>query len=241
MPYRKGYNLLPGLEKLKLPIFEVNERERFISLKKEEILKQECFFESEMESNIYDIVCDFIISNYPIKISGTFSELALQMREDLVIHRISSEKDWLASGHICFPSGWDPALKIGRSFLEIHRPIPGMRLSNSRKLVEAMVYSPPFERYVWGLIFEDRVSGHPNYVKKSFDPEFPKLWVKYERQVVVGFPDILSSLFSICQYLIPEDQIDKSALRSSLELMTIDQRVYKGLNNNFEELLLYLG
>ena len=104
-----------------------------------------------------------------------------------------------------------------------------------------MVYSPPFERYVWGLIFEDRVSGHPNYVKKSFDPEFPKLWVKYERQVVVGFPDILSSLFSICQYLIPEDQIDKSALRSSLELMTIDQRVYKGLNNNFEELLLYLG
>ena len=43
MPYRKGYNLLPGLEKLKLPIFEVNERERFISLKKEEILKQECF------------------------------------------------------------------------------------------------------------------------------------------------------------------------------------------------------
>ena len=28
---------------------------------------------------------------------------------------------------------------------------------------------------------------------------------------------------------------------ASLELMTIDQRVYKGLNNNFEELLLYLG
>ena len=91
MPYRKGYNLLPGLEKLKLPIFEVNERERFISLKKEEILKQECFFESEMESNIYDIVCDFIRTYL-------FSEwLGPCIKDWQVVFRDSSSDTWDAS------------------------------------------------------------------------------------------------------------------------------------------------
>lgn len=241
MPYRNGYDVLPRLEKLKNPIFEVVDREKFINLKKQALLNQQCFLEHKIDKSIYPVICNWIKNNYPIKIEGNFQQLAMQMREDLAIHCTTDKKDWLAAAHVCFPSGWYLEDKIGLSFNEVHQRIPDMRLSNSSKLVEAMVYSTPYERYVWKVIFEEQVNGHPKLPKKEFNINNPELWIRYERQTIIGFPDIKSSLFTICQYLIPEADIDKIALKKSLLTMEPKHREYKGISASFNDLIKYLG
>lgn len=241
MPYRKPYSLLPNLVKLQAPVFEVcQDRDRYLAAKS--AVAHQRFLESDMDDKIYEVICNYIKSNYPIPIEGNFNELALQMQEDLAIVRIDKERDWVAALHVSLPTGWNPALKIGRSFSEVHEPIPGMRLDNGYKLMKAMVQAKePFERYVWGVIFENRLNGHPDIPKKPFDLNDPKLWIKYERQVMVGFPEHSAALFSIRLKLIPEEQIDKLALIKSLESMTNEQRIYKGIENSYENLLKYLN
>lgn len=73
--------------------------------------------------------------------------------EDFLIHRIDDQKDYLSSVHVCFPSHWYPEDKIGKSFNEIHQPVP-MNLKNSDKLVRAMVNGGIFERFVWSIVYE---------------------------------------------------------------------------------------
>jgi hypothetical protein len=240
MPYRKPYSLLPNLVKLQAPVFEVcDARERYLEAKR--TATHQRFLESNMCDSLYETICNYIKTNYPLPIEGNFDELVMQMQEDLAIVRIDKAKDWVAAAHISLPTGWNPAHKIGRSFAEVHEPIPGMRLDNGYKLMKAMVQAKePFERYVWGVIFEDRLNGHPDTPKKPFDPNHPKIWVKYERQVMIGFPQHDAALFSIRLKLIPESRIDKPALIESLKSMTKEQRIYKGIENSYGELLTYL-
>ena len=191
---------------------------------------------------IYAAVCGFLVEHYPtpLELPHDFRSIAMQIREDLVIHRLDETRDWMAVGHVCSPSGWRPERKIGRPLAEIHAPVAGMDLRNSRKLVESMIYSGPFERYVWSILFEGRMNGHPSRPKKPFDPADPQVWVKVERQVTVGFPEHQAALFILAQSLIPEPEIDKPALVRGLRQMTHDQRGYKCLATCFDPLVEYL-
>lgn len=226
----KSYSVLPQLHKLSGSIFVKDENYDFyLELKKKAIQNQICFVEHNF--NLYDPIINFIQKQYPINLNS-FEEISLNIQEDLVIHCLNPYADWFGAGHICFPSGWRPEEKIGKSFQEIHSPVPGIKVN--RKLVESLVNYGPFERYVWGVIFEETINGHPNYLRKEFKDKF---WIKIERQVVVGFPEHSIFLFVIRQHLFKEEEIDKKILFNSLSKMNDMEKEYKGINKDFLESL----
>lgn len=237
MPYKQGYNVLPKLGKLNGSYFELDKAE-FIKEKQKAIKNQACSFRHNYTKEIEETICDFI--SQQTGCVGNFDELALQLKEDLVVHRFEKDKDWVCMSHVCFPSNWFPEKQIGKSFFEIHQPVPLMRLDNSDKLVQAMIHSSPYERSVWTVIFERCINGHPIYPKKDFDSKNPEIFIRWERQVIIGFPQIESALFTIGQNIIEEDDIDKKALYLSLKNMKTEHIKYKGLEKSYEDLLTYL-
>ena len=149
-----------------------------------------------MSEAIRDAACRFLVEHYPIPLDRphTLDGLAMQIQEDLAIVRARG-RDWVAAVHACFPSGWRPEEKVGQPFAALHRVVPGMKLDNSAQIVEAMIRSGPFERYAWGVQFEPRMDGHPSHPKAPFDPTAPRIFVKVERQVTIGFPEHDAALF----------------------------------------------
>lgn len=240
--YRNGYSTLPNLRKLQ--VNEVFEEDNYDSIliqkeKKEALKNQQCFFEHNNPEIFYDICKQFIIENYPGKInSNNYKDITKELNEDFLIHRIDGDKDYLSSAHVCFASHWLPEEKIGKSFDEIHQPVP-MNLKNSKKLVEAAIYGGMFERFVWSVIYEKRYNFHPRLPYKKFDKNKPEIHVKIERQVTVGFPEYNFCLFILRQYLIEEKDLNKNALSNAIKNMTVDQKIYKSLEN-YEDLINYL-
>lgn len=241
-PYKTAYSLLPQLKKVmhKEIFLQSENKERYIEQKKISLQTQKCFLEYRMTEEIYSAVCSLVLRFHPdeLKEPYNFCNIAMQIQEELAVHRTSEDTDWLAATHVCYPSSWSPEEKIGKTFNEIHEPIPGMNLSNSRKLIEASIYNGPYERFLWGLIYEDELNYHPSIKRKRFDPDNPLFFVKVERQVMVGLPEHKSMLFVLRQFLIHESEVDKTALKNTLSGMTPAQRAYKNIPDEF---ITFLG
>jgi hypothetical protein len=240
--YKKGYSTLPNLRKLTDgEVFndDRSDLEIVMSEKAEALANQQYFMESEHDPAIYEICEEWISRNYPRPLaSRDYLGIAKEVPEDFLIHRLEGERDWLSSAHVCFASHWLPEDKIGRSFDEIHQPVP-MNLKNSRKLVHAMVHGGIFERFVWSVVHDERYNFHPRLPYSKFTMDDPKVMIKAERQVTVGFSNHNFCLFVLRQYLIREKDIDKPRLAEVIDAMSDDQRKYKGLSE-CDDLLRYL-
>lgn len=240
--YKKGYSTLPNLNKIgEEDVFEkeASDSNLIQAEKKEALINQKVFFEYENEPKHYEICEEWILSNYPRKLeSSKFLDIAKETEEDFLIHRINGEKDYLSSAHVCFASHWKPEDKIGKSFEEIHQPVP-MNLKNSKKLVYAMIHSGIFERFVWSIVYENKYNFHPRFEHKKFDIKNPKIFLKVERQITVGFSKHDFCLFILRQYLVEEKDIEKNILAKVIESMSPEQKQYKGLSDSYD-LLSYL-
>jgi len=232
--YKKGYNTLPNLRKLNPEeVFEKDKSDsQTLRIEKEEaLLNQNYFMESDQDPKIYDACAEWIRKFYPSRLkSDNYLDVAKETEEDFLIHRMNSEKDWLSSAHVCFASHWLPEDKIGKSFEQIHMPVP-MNLKNSKKLVEAMIHGGIFERFVWSVVYDNRYNFHPRLPYKKFNKNNPEVLIKVERQVTVGFSEQNFCLFILRQYLIQEKDLDKKTLAGVIESMTPEQKRYKGLEN----------
>lgn len=241
-PYKNGYSTLPNLRKIEAgEVFEKDDSEsETMRIEKEEALaNQACFFEHDNDAFFYDLCAEWIVANYPRPlVSRDYMGIVREADEDFLIHRIKDGRDWLSSVHVCFASHWRPEDKIGKSFEEIHQPVP-MNLKNSGKLVRAAVSAGIFERFVWSVVHDERYNFHPRLPYSKFDPLNPRVLVKVERQVTVAFPKQDFCLFVLRQYLIKEDSLDKPLLADVIDKMTPDQKKYKGLED-CGKLLSYL-
>jgi len=233
-PYKQGYSTLPNLKKISgEEVFEKDRKEspKIQLEKKEGLSNQNYFLEHNNEQEFYELCSEFIKKYYPTNLKGkSYLEIAKEIDEDLIIHRIDGEKDYMCSAHVVFASHWLPEKKIGTSFEEIHKPVP-MNLKNSKKLVEAIINNGIFERYVWSVVYENKYNFHPRFKEKSFDINDPKVLIKVERQVTVGFPQKKFCLFILRQYIIEEKDIDKAFLVKAIEGMDESQKAYKGLTD----------
>ena len=211
-----------------------------IRAEKDEALRgQQVFVEHDNDPHFYEVCAAWIRQHYPQPLLSTdYLGIAREAEEDFLIHRIVGERDWVASAHVCFPSHWLPEDKIGRSFEEVHRPVP-MNLKTSRKLAETAARSGIFERFVWSVVHDDRHNFHPRLPASAFDRHDPRVLVKVERQVTVAFPEHDFCLFILRQSLIPEHRLDKSTLAGAIEAMKPEERAYKGLTD-CGDLLAYL-
>jgi hypothetical protein len=177
--------------------------------------------------------------------------LARLIQADIAVVSTESSLDWVSYLHLCSPSHWAAEEKIGRSFFDVHEPIPGFEKVNraSAGLVDAMVNKGPWVRFVWGVESDDRLNHHPEpppgWDKQEWDGrDFRggRFWVRTERQVVWGLPEVGAALFAIHVGFVPDSDVMASEelrlpLVSALESMSPESRRYKGLAPGWDELM----
>lgn len=152
---------------------------------------------------------------------------ALRVQEDLVLmHGTLLEALW-----VCFPSHWNPLEKIGRSFAEIHSPVPHSEKLRAAQhnVARAMSQKGPFVRYVWGLTFNPALSAHPNRPALLSGEQ---VYFRTERQVTLPLPDLDRSWFLIRVFVVPVESVAntperRAALREALQTMPKALRAYK--------------
>ncbi len=180
--------------------------------------------------------------------------LACQVQEDLaLVQRTPNGSNTLKAVHLCFPNHWGAAAKMGRDFLAVHQPVPGMAKINHthQQLIDALIHKGPYVRFAWGVATDNRLNHHPQSPSKimpsawegrAFDPLDPQLYLRIERQVMWGLPELEIFLFTIrtyftdCTTLTPQQ---REQLRSALASMPMQARIYKGLDQ-LDEILAWL-
>ena len=124
-------------------------------------------------------------------------------------------------------------------------------LRTSNAIVDAMIHKGPFVRFVWSFVTDTRLNHHPE-APPGVDPVFWKgrsfdankeepFYLRVERQVVYGLPEISSSVFTIRLSFwraseICADPLKRQMLLGALESMTPESRQYKGVASCFDPL-----
>jgi hypothetical protein len=188
---------------------------------------------------------------------SAFDSVASQIQEDLAVVQFSEDDDRLVAAHVAAPSYWDPSEKIGKDFEGIHGPVPEMNSANRNAVtvMRTVINGPPYQRFNWSITTDRRLNHHPeapeayandstSWYGRSFDPTHPELYVRVERQTLVGLPRTSSILFGIrtyftdCASLAPDH---REALRAGLLSMSEATRVYKGLAERFDAIMDWLA
>jgi hypothetical protein len=196
----------------------------------------------------------------PSKYIHAFDALSSQVPEDIAIISLSddSKSNMLNAIHLCAAGHWSPASKIGKDFFAIHAPVAEIQKINNRAqhFAEIMVHKGPFVRFAWGFSTDTRLNHHPEaptgvdpslWHGRSFkSPSTDRLYIRVERQVIWGFPQVNAALFTIRVSFIEGEEIRKSpilkdALISALQSMTPASRAYKGLDQSMNDVLDYLN
>ena len=189
---------------------------------------------------------------------SAINDLMQHIQEDIAIIELNEKgQDCISLLHLCFPNHWSAEDKIGKSFISSHMPVPGMSKINQRitQLLDAMINKGPFVRFAWGLSTDRRLNHHPeapasvsqkNCSGRHFDPEHPELYLRVERQVINGFPDINAALFTIRTYFYDVSDIKnrpekRDALVSALQTMSPEALTYKGLADSQPAILDWLA
>jgi len=186
-----------------------------------------------------------------------FDQLAMQCQEDLAIVQLDEQhNNTLSALHLCFPNYWSAQEKIGRNFIAVHQPVPGMDRINQRafELIQAIIEKGPYVRFAWGLTTDKRLNHHPLapagidplvWHGRDFNTQRPKLYMRVERQTMHGFPEQMAVLFTIRTYFhdvgeIKKDQQKKQRLLEALSTMPTASLAYKGLTQSRVEILKWL-
>ncbi|HPZ88978.1 MAG TPA: DUF3445 domain-containing protein, partial [Flavihumibacter sp.] len=181
--------------------------------------------------------------------STLFDALSSQLQEDLAVVQLAENSDWLAAIHLCAPNHWSPGEKIGQPFDHIHRPVPGMEktMPHYRKMLESAFNKGPFTRFAWGISTDNRLNHHP-VPPPGQDPDSwrgrsaaasKRLYVRTEKQNLIGFSAINAFLFTIRTYFYPVDElsnVEKTALWTAVQSMSEEALQYKGMQGVQEKL-----
>lgn len=206
-------------------------------------------FESSATKGIYNLITSEIIQWDPSsnKILGNkyrniFDALCSQLQEDFAICSVSAEENKMIALHICSPNHWSPEDKIGRGFDAVHEPVPGMEKQRPhvQKMLQSVISKGPFYRFAWGISTDDRLNHHPvapaGISAAEWNGRKPgrhgPLFVRTEKQNLVGFPEINAFLFTIRTYFYPVDDLsvlEKQKLILAVETMSEESLGYKGL------------
>ncbi len=242
--YKHPYSLLPNLRKIanESVFLRPEDVERCIREKQRSLSSQHCNCSlGVLPQGLWRDVGGFIRIHHPRDLERyeSLHGISVNIQEDLCIHKINGPHDYLMAAHVCFPGGWNPQEALGKSFDQIHSVIPGMDLRASRKQVELMVNKGPFERFVWGVVYDEELNRHSDRRDLAeFRPESPSFKIRIERQVTVPFPKHQCCLFVLRHYHVDMSDVDYAKLHETLTGMTEEQRDYKGITGEFLKYLL---
>ncbi|MXV16263.1 heme-dependent oxidative N-demethylase subunit alpha family protein [Hufsiella ginkgonis] len=183
-----------------------------------------------------------------------FDALACQVQEDVLICQLHQDNDHMAAIHLCAPNHWEPGDKIGKRFSYIHHAVPGMEKLNASyfSILNAAVHKGPFTRFAWGLSTDTYLNHHPvappgadaiGWQGRAFGPGVNEIYVRTERQNLVGFPGREAFLFTIRTYFYPVSTLsreERAALMRAIGDMSPASLAYKGLAGSLPWLRTHL-
>ena len=102
-------------------------------------------------------------------------------------------------------------------------------------------------RFAWGVGTDDGLNQHPEGAteRRPFDAALPGAFVRVERQVILGLPEVGAAVFTIrTSHLdcveVRQDPTLRQSLLSAIDSMTPEQLRYKGLDSWAPELARWL-
>ena len=168
-----------------------------------------------------------------------FDAIVSQLQEDVCV----MQHDELVAAHVCLPSWWSPQEKMGMSMGEMHAHVPGMDKTAYEHIWNACLHKGPYLRYNWTLTDTPVLNQHPSKdIGKDFDKE--ELFLRVERQVLKGFPEIHAVLFLIRTYVGDVKTLDKhqrATLAYAVDNMTEAELEYKGLTDKKDDVILCIN
>jgi Protein of unknown function (DUF3445) len=176
--------------------------------------------------------------------------LALAVQEDLVIMRDDGDAGVSELMHVCFPSHWNPAERVGQSLFGLHEPVANneLLLKASKNTLQAMVSKGPFVRFVWSLNSTDELNLNPAFHthgrKKPLGDDPSQWFFRVERQTTFAMPELNRALFTIRIFVAPLPNVLTDERKNLLarSVVSMDEKLlgYKGLVKQKEMLLEYL-
>lgn len=204
------------------------------------------------------LYCRLTDTTLNIEDSNFLDHLGMQIQEDFAIMEETPDgMGALTYLHLCSPSHWSAEDKIGKSFVEIHLPVPDIEKINraAKSFMDAMIDKGPYVRFVWGFGTDHRLNHHPiappgidsqEWKGRVFDASLnPPVIMRMERQVTMGLPQARATLFFIRVYFIDGNEIKsderkRSLLRSSLLSMNEKALQYKGLQSSLPQVIEWI-
>ena len=134
-----------------------------------------------------------------------FQALTLSLQEDFAL-MVPDDQGGLSAQvlSISFPSGWNPADKLGLSLLDIHQPVADNAAlqRGTPAMAQAMVNKGPFIRHVWTLAGNGGLARAPHEDTLANTHHLDDLWFRCERQLTIPLSGN-ASLFLIRVFVSP--------------------------------------
>lgn len=179
-----------------------------------------------------------------------------QVQEDLLLLDGSSADCPLIAGQLCFANRWSLEEKMGRSFLDIHAPVPGFGEQigrSSNLLLERLKPDRPVWRYNWSLVLGGELDLSTK-VYAAVQARMPVVtaancgsvcYFRTERQTLARLPQTGAVLFTVHTYRTPLDTLAHDAAWARRFLAVLDETApallaYKGVTPVEEALRGYL-
>jgi hypothetical protein len=167
------------------------------------------------------------------------SRVAAVWAPDFLLLKRDGDEFRFVGGAVCFPSGWDPLEKLGRTVMEIHGPVPGLNAALGGRIGKFLAGVQPgqvFERENWGLAATGALDMHPGVGSPRLHRRTPDaaVWFRLEEQAFVGVPggEVLLFLIHVRTWPLLEVLAATGAgedFDRMLASMPADVAAYKGL------------
>ncbi|KAK8113791.1 hypothetical protein PG999_005860 [Apiospora kogelbergensis] len=152
---------------------------------------------------------------------GTLRLLGDTVEDDLFLLHATPEGHLCVAFLCCFPSGFDPAEKIGKVLKDIHGPVPSYEKigASMERFFSRLEVGKSVTRNNWSVNMTPElynVSG--NHVlegdayKEDIDVDISKAHIRVELQTLTRLPKTQAILFSFKTYLYPVTEIKADGL-----------------------------
>ena len=223
-PVKPKYTIGPDIVKYDGEVFSPVISESYIREKEKELFRLEKYLCKQEDESVVRILGDYCgVNSFNIK------DIGLRLEEDVAVMKDGK----LSAICFCFPSGFSPDEIVGKSFYQIHEPVPEserLRKSSDNITTAMSREGSKYRRYVWTLSSLSSLSQHPRY-ERPIPESIDDIYFRTEVQTTVGMGNNIS-LFFVRVEMTPLNQIcveHKEIIRESINSMSDSILEYKGL------------
>lgn len=223
-PVKSKYTIGPDIVKYDGNAFNFTVNESYIREKEKELSRLENYLCKQEDDDVVRILGEYCGVN-----SSNIKDIALRLDEDVAVMKGGK----LSAICFCFPSGFSPDEIVGKSFYQIHEPVPEsdrLRKSSDNITSAMSKEGSKYRRYVWTLTSLPSLSQHPKY-ERPIPESINDIYFRTEVQTTVGMGNDIS-LFFVRVEMTPLNKIwdeHGEIIKESINSMSDSILEYKNL------------